>query len=149
MTYSGVYPSPTRTETNARFLDAWVEGKLILQKCGTCGITPSFPRDLCPSCWSTDLMWEQRSGEGKIVEFTVVHSHVSEPFSSEGPVVFAEVLLKEGGRMFSRIITENVALINAGMSVAIIKIPEAAKYSLPTFTCNYKGDPQAAIHYES
>lgn len=41
-------------------------GELRFQRCRWCG-TPSFRRSICPTCASTDMMWERSSGEGVLV----------------------------------------------------------------------------------
>lgn len=134
MTYQGKYPCPNRTSTNALYLDAWLNGELVLQRCNACGHTPSFPREFCPSCFSNELRWSSRSGIASIVEFTVIYSHVTEPFASEGPVIFAELELSEGGRLFSRIINEHSHPLLPGAAVRLVPLPAAARFALPTFT---------------
>lgn len=47
---------------------------LTFQRCLWCGTT-SFRRLLCPVCASSDLESEQSTGEGVVVESTVVHRY--------------------------------------------------------------------------
>ena len=146
------YPEPTLTETNRPLIEAWGRGELVLQHCAPCGHIIFFPRELCPKCWSTQLEWRKHSGRGRVVSHSRVYSHVTEPFASESPVTLAEIELEDGGAMLARVIESVIsaqaeslppvipaqagiqkAEIAPGAAVELVPMPDAARYSLPTF----------------
>lgn len=130
---SSVYPEPTLTEVNRPLIEAWQRGELVLQHCGDCGLIIFFPRALCPRCWSERLEWKPSTGRGTIVSYSRVYSHVTEPFASESPIVLAEIALEEGGAMLSRVVTDKPQAIESGQRVELVTMPDAARYTLPTF----------------
>ena len=150
---SGVpaYPQPTLTVTNKPLIEAWQRGELVLQHCGACSTVVFFPRDVCPACWSCELKWQKHSGRGRVVSYSQVYSHVTEPFVAESPITLAEIALEDGGAMLARVV-DSVILANAriqveqttskwmpayasmtGIAVELVPMPDAARYSLPTF----------------
>lgn len=128
-----VYPQPAQTITNTPLIEGWRRGELMLQRCADCQETIFFPRELCPRCWSTNLRWTRSSGHGKIVSYTRVYKHVSEAFASEAPTILAEIALAEGGTMIARVVTPAPASIASDMEVELVPMPDAARFSLPTF----------------
>jgi uncharacterized OB-fold protein len=127
------YPQPHETHANRALIEGWKRGELHLQQCGSCGRTIFFPREFCPYCWSTDVPATRRSGRGTIVAHALVHSHVTQPFAGESPVVLAEIELEGGGAMLARLVTTDPAAAAPGLAVELVPMPEAARYPLPTF----------------
>ena len=105
----------------------------MLQHCGGCGLIVFFPRASCPRCWSENLAWKRSPGGGTIVSYSRVYSHVTEPFASESPIVLAEISLDGGGAMLARVVTDTPDAVESGMRVELIPMPDAARYTLPTF----------------
>ena len=127
------YPQPNVTITNTPFIEAWRRGELALQHCGDCGAVVFFPREMCPQCWSTKLAWKRSSGRGKIVSYARVYKHVTPPFPDEAPTILAEIELADGGAIMARVATSEPASVTSGMPVELVPMPEAARFSLPTF----------------
>ena len=46
---------------------------LVLRQCTSCDLVFFCKRPMGPACWSTDLIWEQASGNGAIVSFSPAH----------------------------------------------------------------------------
>ena len=130
---SATYPEPTLTEVNRPLIEAWRRGELVLQHCGDCGLIAFFPRALCPRCWSERLEWKPHSGRGTIVSYSRVYSHVTEPFASESPTVLAEIALEDGGAMLARVVTAQPDAVESGLRVELVPMPDAARFTLPTF----------------
>ena len=128
------YPEPAMTELNRPLLDAWKRGELVLQHCGACGSIVYFPREVCPQCWSTQLAWKKHSGRGRVLSCSRVYSHVTEPFVNESPVTLAEIGLDGGGAMLARIVeVEREPEMRSGTAVELVPMPQATRYTLPTF----------------
>jgi uncharacterized protein len=129
------YPEPALTEVNRPLIEAWKRGELMLQHCGACGHVVFFPRELCPQCWSTQLQWKKHSGRGRLISYSRIYSHVTEPFAAESPVTLAEIQLDDGGTMLTRIVdVARDAQITSGAAVQLVPMPQATRYTLPTFT---------------
>jgi uncharacterized OB-fold protein len=92
-----------------------------------------YPRPLCPYCWSTELSWEEASGRGKIISFSLVHRPNDPAFFAEAPIVMAEISLAEKVAMIERIITYGSAALRCRTEVGLVGPDKALRYPLPTF----------------
>ena len=124
------YPRPRQDADNRAMLEAWREGRLVVQRCAQCGGAASYPRSLCPRCWSDRLVFEDASGRGAIVSWSLVHRPNHESFFAEAPIVLAEIALPEGVNLVARVLGDPQAL-RPGAAVELLAEPE--RYPLPTF----------------
>ena len=124
------YPRPHEDADNRPMLEAWREGRLVVQRCGRCGAAASYPRPLCPKCWSDRLAFEEASGHGEIVAWSLVHRPNHESFIAETPIVLAEVALPEGTSLIARVVCAPEA-VRSGAAVELVADPD--RYPLPTF----------------
>ena len=113
------------------FFEGCAEGELRLQHCTVCGSYQFYPRVMCHHCWSRDLEWEEASGKGIILSFTVVRIAVSAEY--EAPYVVALVKLAEGPTMMSQIrgCAPEEVKVGAGVHVAFADI--AGRQAMPVF----------------
>ena len=130
MTDPSRYPRPLEDADNRTMLEAWREGRLVVQRCGECGRAASYPRPLCPHCWSERLVFEAASGRGVIVAWSLVHRPNHESFFAEAPIVLAEIALQEGTSVIARVVCAPGAA-RSGTPVELV--PEPQRYPLPTF----------------
>lgn len=124
-------PPPVNPDTR-EFWEATLEGRLLFRRCRACGEAIWYPRPICPFCHSTDTVWEQACGRGRIYSFTVVRRGAG-PWAAESPFVLAYVELEEGPRMMTNIVDCDFAALEIGGEVEVVfhKTPEAA--ALPRF----------------
>ena len=127
------YPKPHQDEDNRPFLEGWSEGRLMLQRSRSGGPFFFYPRPICPYTGSRDLIWVEASGTGKIVSFSLVMRPNHPAFVNEVPIILAEIMLEEGASLLARIIEPETERIYSGAKVTILEMPEAARYSMPTF----------------
>ncbi|UNO41419.1 Zn-ribbon domain-containing OB-fold protein [Streptomyces sp. MST-110588] len=87
------------------YWDAAGEGRLLLRRCRAdgCGAAHHYPRELCPYCWSEDVVWEEASGLATLYTWSVVHRNDLPPFAGRLPYVAAVVDLAEGPRMMTEV----------------------------------------------
>ena len=134
-------PVPRPTPTEQPFYDACAAGKLVLQRCQSCGHVLFYPRTHCDACQSDQLVWENASGAGTIASYTVVRRGVSADF--EAPYVIALIDLAEGPRMMSQVVDTGPDALAVGLSVRVdfaawsedITLPVSVSYThltLPT-----------------
>ncbi|WP_280824489.1 Zn-ribbon domain-containing OB-fold protein [Pseudaminobacter soli (ex Li et al. 2025)] len=87
--------------TTEPFWQACLEGRLIVQRCESCGVHQFYPRPFCLSCESGALEWVDASGTGTIYSLTTVRIPVSEELVP--PYLLALVDLDEGPRLLTNI----------------------------------------------
>ena len=74
----------------------------MLQCCAVCGKVRHYPRLLCDSCYSDQVVWKPASGTGTIHSWTVAHHAFHPAFKAELPYVLVTVDLDEGVRALGR-----------------------------------------------
>jgi len=86
-------------EMEERYVDKFfgylAEGKLMGQKCNTCGTYRLFPVPVCSNCQGTDLSWTELTKEGKLLFFTIT-TMPPVRFARFTPCAFGCIELKEG-----------------------------------------------------
>mgnify|MGYP001012151578 CR=1 FL=1 len=125
MTDFAQVPLPRPTALSQPFWDAANEGRLILQRCGACGVYRWTPQILCTACLSEEFSWEEVSGRGTLYSYTIVHRAPLAAF--ETPYVLATVELEEGPLMLTQIVEsahERLA-VDAPVEVAFTRANEA------------------------
>ncbi len=87
--------SENRPLTLASFFKYCSEGKLMSAKCEKCDSLWIPPREICPTCLSSEMTWKEMSRDGELLTYTVVH--VPAPsFKGRAPYVVGIVRLTEG-----------------------------------------------------
>ena len=93
---------PPITSDTAEWWNATRERRLVVQRCNACGAFQHYPRALCTTCGATDLTFDEVTGTGSVVSFTVVHRAPSNQFTP--PYVVALVRLDEGVQLLTNIV---------------------------------------------
>jgi uncharacterized protein len=106
--------------------------ELEIQRCRTCGRYYFYPRDLCPSCFSSDVEWAMVSGRGTLYSFTICHRPLP-GFEDDGPYNISLVELEEGARMMSTIVECTQADLRIGMAVEVVFDDVTEEVTLPRF----------------
>src|SRR5439155_21053329 len=79
---------PPVSDTTQPFWDATREQRLLIQWCTACGEPVWFPREVCPGCLGSSLVWRPSSGLAEVYAFTVEHRPtMPTPFGDEPYVV--------------------------------------------------------------
>jgi uncharacterized OB-fold protein len=106
--------------------------ELLIRKCRTCGRHHFYPRDLCPSCFSSDVEWIKGSGRGTIYSFTICH-RPAPSFEKEAPYNIVLVELEEGVRMMSTVVECSNDDLEMGMAVEVVYDDVTPEVTLPKF----------------
>jgi uncharacterized OB-fold protein len=86
---------PAVNDLTRPFWEAANEGRLAIQRCQACGYYNHPPTPLCDRCLSSDLRFEDVSGDGTVWSFTVMHQKSIAGFEDSVPYVTALVELDE------------------------------------------------------
>ena len=124
-------PGTYASETGQTACNACAAGKLVLQRCQSCGHVLFYPRTHCDACQSDQLVWENASGAGTIASYTVVRRGVSADF--EAPYVIALIDLAEGPRMMSQVVDTGPDALAVGLSVRVDFAAWSEDITLPVF----------------
>ena len=107
------------TEDSAPYWQAAASGRLLLQRCQSCGATQFYPRALCSTCLSDKLEWVESAGLGLVYSFSSVEVAPSSAFLGDLPYVVALVRLDEGVQMLTRIVDCSPETVEIGMRVRV------------------------------
>jgi uncharacterized OB-fold protein len=94
---------PPMTAQNAPFFDALLDGRLPLQRCGSCGRGRATHGPVCPHCRSDEATWETVSGRGTVHSWIRYSRSYLPELESLLPYIVLCVELAEGARLFGRL----------------------------------------------
>ena len=116
---SGSKPVPTAMPLSEPFWEAAAERRLALQWCTSCEIPIFFPREACPKCLGTSLMWRDATGRGVVYAFTVVHNAAATAVVGSAPFIAGLVDLDEGVRLPTNLVGFDGAAPAIGQAVKV------------------------------
>ncbi|MEV0281989.1 bifunctional MaoC family dehydratase N-terminal/OB-fold nucleic acid binding domain-containing protein [Streptomyces sp. NPDC050610] len=131
-------PRPVVNRDNAGFWDGVADGKLLIQRCDSCG-TPRFPwLPGCGSCGSAHWTAFEASGAGTVYSYVVMHHP---PFPAfDPPYAVGLIELAEGVRMISNVTGVPYDKVRIGMPVELEFLRVDAELTLPVFRATGGGD---------
>jgi uncharacterized protein len=100
-------PGPRHEPTTAGYWLAAGEGRLVVQRCGNCGVHRHPPTEVCYECSDLDWRWEDHHGRGSVHSYTWTDSPVLPSLAELGPYNVAVVELEDTVgvvRILSRIV---------------------------------------------
>jgi uncharacterized protein len=118
-------------EESEAFFEAAREGRLLIQRCTSCGEHQFYPRKVCTHCGDASVEWVEASGRGTVHTYTVIHRGIP-GWLEDGPYVAAVIDLDEGVRMTTNIVDAPPEDVAVGMAVEVTFVDEG-KYVLPRF----------------
>jgi hypothetical protein len=119
-----------RRPHNEPLIAAAAEGRLLLQRCRSCGHVPTFPRIACSRCLA-ELEWSEASGRGTVESFTVIRRPHSARFAYHVPIVMALIRLEEGSELISTIVGDD--RLDAAVGAAVRVTGDGGWSPLPQF----------------
>jgi len=114
------FPRPESKGLTAPYWEAARRHELVSQRCAHCANWIFYPREQCPTCFSTRLDWAPVSGKGRVFAFTIVHQPAHPGFQPEAPYAYAIVQLDEGVRMPTNIVDCPLDEICVDMAVTAV-----------------------------
>lgn len=126
-----IRPRPALTQDNAFFFEGARQGKLLIQRCGSCGTLRHPPRPACVVCRSFEWDTLEATGRGTVYSYVVVH-HPQVP-AFDYPLPIAVVELEEGTRLVADIVGLAPEAVTIGMPVVVDFVAVDDELTLPMF----------------
>jgi uncharacterized protein len=125
-------PTPSVDADSAPYWQGAAVGELRLPKCRKCHLFIFYPRSVCPTCMSRDLVWERATGEATVYSYAIVHK-APPGFTHDVPYAVALVDLAEDVRMMTRIVDCRTDQVHVGMQVRVVFHEYSGDLTLPCF----------------
>lgn len=126
-------PVPAITPDMREFFDGARAGRLMVQKCDSCGQLRFPAHELCSKCNSTASRWVQVCGRGEVFSFNIMHQLYHPGFASEVPYAVVMVELEEGCKFVSNLLGVKPHEIKCGMPVEVTFEKLNDEVSMPKF----------------
>jgi uncharacterized OB-fold protein len=108
---------------NKEYYRGWLQRRLLLNRCRTCGMWHHPPKPVCAHCWSSDLEPTEPSGRGTVHLLMLLHQGPPAPGVdyTVGPHPVATVELDEqpGLRLTSTVVGCRATDVAIGMRVTL------------------------------
>ena len=111
---------PAITDENRPFWDATRAGRLVMQRCESCGHVRYPISAVCPRCLGPAAEWIQLSGRGSVLSFVIFQRAYNPAWADRVPYNVALVQLAEGPRMFSNVVGIPNEAVAVGMPVSVV-----------------------------
>jgi len=124
-------PRPSTNLDNQFFFDGAKDGKLLIQKCSSCGALRHPPGPMCPACRSVEWETVEASGRGTVYSF--VTNHYPQVPAFEYPLNVALIELEEGVRLISNVVGIPAEEVEIGLAVEVEFTAFDDELTLPQF----------------
>jgi uncharacterized OB-fold protein len=124
---------PAITEETQPFWDAAAEGRLLAERCRTCGAESFPPRGMCRSCRSRDVELVEVTGPGHVYSFTVNHQRWLPDLEVPFAIVLVEFADHPGVRVPGRLRGCEPDQVAIGLAVDVGFEPGPGGCSVPSF----------------
>jgi uncharacterized protein len=116
------FPDTRIDHDTKEFYRGWLEHRLLLNRCGACGLWHHPIKPMCPSCWSFDVHPTQVSGRGTV--HLLVKLHQGPPtegidYTGGYPIAAVELVEQPGLRYTSTVIGVPAGDVHVGMAVEL------------------------------
>jgi len=124
-------PRPAVTQDNAFFFEGARQGRLLIQRCRSCGELRHPHRPMCARCRS--LEWDTVEASGRATLYSFVVNHHPQVPAFDYPLVVGLVELEEGTRLVSNVIGVDPADVRVGMPLELEMVAFDDELTLPQF----------------
>ena len=127
-------PLPQADAVSEPFWKGCAEGRLLIQRCVTCGTFESPPRLLCGNCRGNTFSWRESKGLGRVYTYTIVHHPGAPALRDEVPYVVVVIQLDDcgGALLISNVVGVDASDVAVGRSVRLVWDDDSA-VRLPRF----------------
>ena len=107
--------------------------RLIVQRCGACGLMRHYPQPLCPQCYAGEVDWIDAAGTGVVHSWTISHKAFLPAFTDQVPAIYVIVDLDEGVRVNSVLRDTAPEDLRIGLPVAVDFLDVSETLTVPIF----------------
>jgi hypothetical protein len=125
---------PGVTEETRAFWDAAAAGKLLVERCASCGAYGFPARGICRSCHGRVMEPAEVTGRGEVYSYTVNYQRWLPDLEVPYAVVLVEFGAYPGVRVVGRLRGCPTDDVRIGMPVEVGFEPGPGGYSIPSFT---------------
>jgi uncharacterized OB-fold protein len=125
-------PAPLPDPESEPFWAASKDGRLVVQRCTSCGHHQLYARAHCLVC-RADVDWVDASGYGTVYSRTVIRQNFSRSIAHLLPYVVALVDLDEGPRLMTNVVGSPPDDVAIGARVQVRFEPVSDDASMPMF----------------
>lgn len=132
MSASTAAADATRGMSTREFFEEVRAGRLVVQRCATCGALAVPPKAVCPSC--EGLRWDRATlaGHGEVTSFTVIRVPPAQ-FAAQAPYVVAVARMAEGVSLLGRLTDAPIEDVRVGLAVRFAGSPGGTDPPVITF----------------
>ena len=124
---------PAVTDETAPFWEAARRGRLLVERCGTCGADTFPPRGMCHECRGRELTPVEVTGRGVIYSYTVNHQRWLPDLDVPYAVVLVEFPAHPGVRVAGRLRGCRPDDVAIGAEVEVGFEPGPGGFAIPSF----------------
>jgi uncharacterized OB-fold protein len=124
---------PAVTEETEEFWAAASEGRLVVERCQSCGAESFPPRGMCRKCRSRAMTSVEVTGRGSVYSFTVNYQRWLPDLDVPYAIVLVEFPDHPGVRVVGRLRGREPEEIAIGMEVDIGFEPGPGGFAIPSF----------------
>ncbi len=122
---------PVENHDSKHYWQGLRDGKLLIQKCASCGVLRHPPQPMCEKCQSLDWTTIESGGIGTIYSYTVLHYPEIPPFDCPNAIVLVD--LDDGVRLASQLIDAEADDVAIGLRVQADLVEVQEDLTLPLF----------------
>lgn len=123
--------APIENYDSEHYWEGLRQGKLLIQRCKSCGTLRHPPQPMCECCQSTEWDTIESAGKGTLYTYTVMHYPEIPPFDYPNVIVLID--LEEGVRIVSQMEGCKPEALEIGMPVEMTIKEVQEGMSLPIF----------------
>ena len=136
-------PPAVSDETQA-FWDAAAEGRLVVERCDSCGAESFPPRGTCRSCRGRSTSPVEVAGPGTVYSFTVNQQRWLPDLEVPFAVVLVEFADHPGVRVVGRLRGIDPADVTIDLPVDVGFEPGPGGFAIPSFVASGAAEPGAS-----
>lgn len=124
---------PAVTEETSAFWAAAADGRLLVERCASCGAESFPPRGICRSCHGRVMAHAEVTGSGVVYSYTVNYQKWRPDLEVPYAIVLVEFPAHPGVRVAGRLRGCPVDDVAIGMTVTVGFEPGPGGFAIPSF----------------
>jgi len=124
---------PAVTDETEQFWANAAQGRLVVERCQTCGAESFPPRGICRRCRGRSMAPVEVTGRGRVYSYTVNHQRWLPDLEVPYTIVLVEFPDHPGVRVIGRLRDGDPPRVAIGMEVEVGFEPGPGGFAIPSF----------------